>query len=125
MDRLRRYLQWLFWHLKSERQQLNGELQLLGKPFTSPAAVRSPTILADTRCELEKLTEIELEGYRPGLSENIRELVGRAFRDLVETRLFTIQFPMAELHGCTSSKARARPERASSWPLQDFHEADQ
>lgn len=113
MERLRRCLKWLSWHLKSERQQLEIELQLVGKPLLPPSAMRSPTIFAGTRCELEKLRNVQFIGSLPRLSDHARELVKQALEGLVEERIYTTRFPMASLHGCTASKAVAWPERAS------------
>lgn len=112
MAGLDRYLRWLVWYLKSERQQLNVELQLVGMPIQPPSAVRTPTIFAGTRCELEKLRGIDITGHLPGLSSDARELVQRAFGELVQERIYTTRFPMASLHGCAASKAIAWPERS-------------
>lgn len=112
MDRLRPYLQRLIWNLLSERAQLEIELRLAGHPLLHPSEVPTPTILEDTRCELERLRDVEFSGYLPGLSENVRVLVERSLKALVKDRLYTATFPMATLHGCSASKARYRPDRA-------------
>lgn len=122
MERLGRCLMWLFWHLKSERKQLEIELQLVGKPLLPPSAVQSPTIFAGTRCELERLRNVKLTGYLPGLSDYARELVTRALEELVEQRIYTTRFPIASLHGCTAGKAIAWPERASCGTMAEMGE---
>src|SRR5690554_799381 len=105
-------LRWLIWNLLSERAQLEIELRLNGHPLLHPSEVPTPTILEDTRCELERLRDIEFSGYLPGMSENVRVVIDRSLKALVTDRLYTASFPMATLDGCSASKARYRPDRA-------------
>lgn len=106
-------LRWFVWNLLSDRTRLGIELRLSNQPFVPPSSAPAPTILEDTRCELERLRNVELSGYSPGLSENARSIVERTLRSLVKEGSYRAKFPMASLHGCSSSKARHRPDRAA------------
>ncbi len=88
------------------------ELRLAGHPLLHPSEVPIPTILEDTRCELERFRDVEFSGHLPGLNEKVRVLVERSLKALVTDRLYTASFPMVTLHGCSASKARYRPDRA-------------
>lgn len=106
-------LRWLIWNLLSERTRLGSELRLTGQPLLHPFEVPAPTVLEETRCELERLRNIALSGYLPGLSENVRSVVESTLRSVVTEKSYATTFPMASLHGCSSSKAKHRSDRAA------------
>ena len=112
--------QWLWdmckWMVMTERQQVASCLRVANlKPFINPRDRPVPTVDIDTRCRLEGIRDIKLDGHYPGLSRDAKCLALEAFTSTIRQRKYTAAFPMSQLHGFTASKSNmaSNPKRAS------------
>lgn len=119
--------QWLWdllkWMVMSERQKVASRLKVVNlQPFIHPHDSPAPTVDIDTRCRLERIRDIKLDGYHWGLSNEARSLVIEAFNSTVRERKYTTTFPMSQLHGFTASKSSmsTNRKRASQLTMADM-----
>ena len=84
----------LKWMVMTERQKVASRLKVANlKPFMHPHDSPAPTVDIDTRCRLESIRDIKLDGYHLGLSSEARGLVVEAFNSTVRERKYTTTIP--------------------------------